>query len=299
MTLLGGPLQASITPSVDTICLGSSSELEAVVSGGVAPYSYNWSSDPSGFDSDQATVTVSPEVATTYTVEVTDDDGNVVVASATVVVNSLPVADAGPDQLICYDDPSIEVCATVSANAVYGWENASSGDVMTGQCVDLSPGTWHLGVLDTTTGCTAFDTVAVYQLEELIVMLYEDSTVGILGGIAPYDITYENTGDTLRVTVVDGNGCTATDEVATTAVDYNTLTGVTIYPNPASEYVMIKGLENREYTVVIYNAYGKRVQFEKDPPHKILVNGLSSGLYHMHLKDRQSRSTVLPFVILR
>jgi uncharacterized Zn-binding protein involved in type VI secretion len=299
VTVLGGPLQASISPSTDTICFGSSSELEAVVSGGVAPYSYDWSSDPAGFDSDQQTVMVSPEVTTIYMVEVTDDDGNVVTAEVTVVVNSLPVADAGPDQLICYDDPSVEVCATASANAEYGWEHASGGDFMTGQCVNLTPGTWYLAVLDTTTGCTAFDTVLIEQSEELIVTLYEDSTVEITGGTAPYDTTYENTGDTLRVTVVDVNGCTATDEVMTTAADFNTLTGVTIYPNPARGYIIIKGLEHRPHTLQIYDIHGKRVLFDNDPSNKILLNGLSSGWYQMHIKTRHNRYAVLPFLISR
>jgi hypothetical protein len=79
---------ASATPT--DVCLGSSSTLNAVASGGTG-YTYTWASSPAGFTSTIQNPVVTPSVTTTYTVTVTSGTSTVT-ANATVVVHNPPVA---------------------------------------------------------------------------------------------------------------------------------------------------------------------------------------------------------------
>lgn len=86
----GGALSVNPTANPSTICQGSSTQLQALGSGGTGIYNYYWASTPSGFNSTIANPIVSPTVTTTYTVIMSDGsfptNGSVV-----VVVNPLPV----------------------------------------------------------------------------------------------------------------------------------------------------------------------------------------------------------------
>ena len=75
-----------------SICPGDNATLNG--NGGV---SYNWT--PGGFNT--ASITQSPAVTTDYTLTVTDANGCVNTDVATIVVNPVPVANAGPDESIC------------------------------------------------------------------------------------------------------------------------------------------------------------------------------------------------------
>ena len=69
--------------------------------GGTGPFSYHWSPGASLNDSTKANPSASPTVSTTYFVTVTDGFGCSQIDSATVVINSAPVANAGTDTAIC------------------------------------------------------------------------------------------------------------------------------------------------------------------------------------------------------
>lgn len=83
---------ASATPN--QICADTSqTQLQAIVSGGSGTYSFSWTCVPAGspvWTSSQQNPWVSPDVTTTYSV--TANDGfNTAIASATIVVNPLPL----------------------------------------------------------------------------------------------------------------------------------------------------------------------------------------------------------------
>jgi len=91
--IIVNPAQATLTTTSSatpaTICAGSSSQLNAVPSGGTGNYTYAWTSNPAGFTSTSQNPTVSPTTTTTYTVVVTS--GTETANSQTVVtVNPLP-----------------------------------------------------------------------------------------------------------------------------------------------------------------------------------------------------------------
>jgi hypothetical protein len=94
---VGDALAASASASPDEICYGGSTMLEVNAFGGNVqqPYTYEWSA-PDGWSSTLQNPVVEPVQTTTYTV-IVDDGFNPVSSQVTVVVNPLPVADAGAD----------------------------------------------------------------------------------------------------------------------------------------------------------------------------------------------------------
>jgi hypothetical protein len=99
--ITGGPLNVGPVANPDTICLGESSHLLSYVSGGSENYSFSWTSNPPGFISNIPEPIVEPVVTTTYYLTV-NDGYNSVSGSATVVVNNLPVPEAGENDTIWY-----------------------------------------------------------------------------------------------------------------------------------------------------------------------------------------------------
>jgi hypothetical protein len=86
-----------------TICIGETTQLQALPSGGTGTYTYDWSSDPAGFNSTDPDPIVSPEENTTYFVEVNDGQ-NTISGQTSVVVNQLPEIPQMPlgDESLCW-----------------------------------------------------------------------------------------------------------------------------------------------------------------------------------------------------
>jgi gliding motility-associated-like protein len=101
------------TSSNTTICLGQNTTLSAIATGGTASYTYSWTGVGVG-----ASQTVSPTVATIYTVTATDANG-CVSAPANVAVNvtSLTAANlsVAPATIMCFGD-NASVYSAVTGN---------------------------------------------------------------------------------------------------------------------------------------------------------------------------------------
>ena len=115
-------LSATATTSASPICIGESSNLNAIVTGGTTPYaSYTWTSvpnDPTLVASSQ-NPTVSPVFTTAYTLIVSDANGCISQPSVTQVEVREPLSlsvarpTASPDTGICpYDFALIDLMAT-------------------------------------------------------------------------------------------------------------------------------------------------------------------------------------------
>lgn len=103
-------LYALATP--DVICEQDFSQLNAFPSGGTGTYSFSWSSDPSGFISDEQNPIVYPIQNTIYTVVVNDGEQSAS-AEVTVTVNPLPEIILGewPEQVCNEQEPPIQLTA--------------------------------------------------------------------------------------------------------------------------------------------------------------------------------------------
>lgn len=135
-------------------CAGSANgTLSPVVSGGTAPYSYQWSNGATG-----ASITAG---AGTYTVQVTDANGCAPVqAQGTVVAAAQPnQANAGPDQVVCMNDLPVVLSGSVTNATGGSWSGGSGTIAGNGLNAQYSPtaaelATGQVTLVLTTTGNT-------------------------------------------------------------------------------------------------------------------------------------------------
>jgi hypothetical protein len=166
VTVTGGVLGCYPIALPTTICQGELSHLNAMASGGSGNYTYSWSSDPPGFSSDLQNPTVSPDLTTTYHIFV-DDGYNSVTGNVTVLVNLLPVPNAGEDQVIPFGTPANLNGSATSGSGYYTfhWEPAGkliNPDVPQPVTINLQQTTvFNLSVTDAQTGCVCRETDAV------------------------------------------------------------------------------------------------------------------------------------------
>lgn len=79
----------SVSANPDSICIGESSQLDVQDNGGVGTITYQWTSNPSGFNSNIQNPIVYPDTTTWYIVTVSDNDTSIV-DSAQVTLYMLP-----------------------------------------------------------------------------------------------------------------------------------------------------------------------------------------------------------------
>ncbi len=240
ITVTGGPLSTNPTADPTTICSGSSSQLYAMPGGGTGTYTYEWSSNPPGFNSIVENPVVSPLVTTTYTVTV-NDGSNTVISSVTVFV------DPSPDANIIPPDPA-EVCAgndlllngnpsggsgTYSTHSWTGDTSPLSAPNMVNPTFNsAASGTFNLTYTVTDdNGCAGTDDIAVTVLPLPVIDSENytdiscnglaDGQIIITASFVEYSITggppYQSSGtfdnlpaDTYNIIIQDANGCTQT-----------------------------------------------------------------------------------------
>ncbi|MBX2825779.1 MAG: hypothetical protein KTR33_13685, partial [Gammaproteobacteria bacterium] len=226
-------LVASTTPTAST-CGSANGELDLTVNGGTAPYTYAWSDNASTEDRTGL-------LAGSYTVTITDDNGCITTASATISDEDGPAVSASiTDNDICVgQSTTLNASATGgSGNISYSWDNGAG----TGASVSVSPAatTTYTVTATDTNGCTSTAQVTV-TVNDLPIVSFsgdteicvgESTTLTASGGdnyawstsdnTASITVTPGNT-STYTVTVTDGNGCSQTGSVT-----------VTVNPNPTA-----------------------------------------------------------------
>jgi gliding motility-associated-like protein len=216
------------------ICFGASTQLSAT--GGLA---YSWT-PASGLSSTTVSNPTSfPTATTTYTVVGVDQNGCSNTSSVTVTINPLPVANAGPDVIIC-GSQSTQLNAT--GGGTYSWTPATGLSCTTCANPTANPGstTTYTVIVTNTFGCTASDnmTVTIGPGFTLANAAATDATCGNSdgtatagtpnGGTSPYTYSWNNGQTTVTATglatgtytviVTDANGCTGTQTVVVNSV---------------------------------------------------------------------------------
>lgn len=133
--------EVAVNASAAEICNGGSVNVNAVVTGGKAPYTYAWTSSAGNKPSDAGS-TLSPTETTTYSVQVTDANScsNSALASKQVVVNSIPSVAVTPSSTdVCTGQSAVLTANVTDGTAPYNyqWTNV----VGTTSSVTVSPTT--------------------------------------------------------------------------------------------------------------------------------------------------------------
>lgn len=200
---------------------GSDGSVDLTVSGGTAPYNYNWSNGGTTED-------ISGLAAGSYSVTVTDANGCTAGANATVNEPSALTASASASDASCtgYSDGSIDLTAGGGTSPYsYNWSNGGTTEDIAG----LSAGSYTVTVTDAN-GCTATAGASVGEPAgmSLSTSVTDVSCNGdtdgavdltVTNGVNPLSFSWSNSAITedlsgvgagnYDVTVTDGSGCTA------------------------------------------------------------------------------------------
>ena len=218
-------------------------QLRALIDGGTAMGTWvETSIVPSiaGFDASSGTFTTGLEMSGTYTFEFATQSQppcpqDIVVVE--VIIEELPVADAGQDRIITCDEPSVQIGGASSSGTDFSYKWSTSNGVLS-DSLDATvlvrdAGTYEIAVTNDATGCVSYDEVTVTVEGDIPTNLAYRLTlprcegdpessieiIGAQGGTEPYTYTYDGadvngniitevpSGEHL-LTVIDAFGCT-------------------------------------------------------------------------------------------
>jgi gliding motility-associated-like protein len=264
-------------------CSAENGGIQAQVTGGTTPYTYEWSNETTGLNLNNVT-------SGFYTFIVTDAQG--CTNSITTEISSLSNigAEVTVKDLRCYNDNTGEITAFVtSGNApfTYDWSNGASTPVIGG----LAAGNYAVTITDAF-GCQMTETVSVDQPDSLIVSLTSPVFTGgynvsvwngndgvivteVEGGTDPYNYIWSNgetsaiitdlKAGTYSIIVTDMMGCTAYASTRLTQPDFLEMpNGFSPNGDGANDFFVVHGIDAYPINVIsIYNRWGNIV-YEKE-----------------------------------
>ncbi len=208
--------------SLPSYCGNANGSVEAIVSGGVGPYNYQW------MPGNIPTASSYNLLPGTYTVMITDANGCTSTMNSVVAGHPSPIASiASSSDVSCHGENTGSATVSVTngtAPFVYSWfpSGGSSGNAN-----QLSAGIYSVNVTDVN-GCTS--NVSVVINEPAAMTVVPSTTIGtcnvnngsaavtVSGGIVPYNYNWSNgtnganmitglSAGTYSVIVSDANGC--------------------------------------------------------------------------------------------
>jgi hypothetical protein len=159
VNIAGGALAVNAVATPYSICYGTTSQIQAIGSGGAGNYTYQWTG-PNGFTSNLQNPTVAPTVTSTYQVSAFDGY-NTVTGSVTVTVIPLPVADAGTPKSIPFGTYTFLSGSVLNGNTsiYYSWSPSDklvNAGVQNPKTLNLTATTvYSLVVTDLITNCVS------------------------------------------------------------------------------------------------------------------------------------------------
>lgn len=140
--------------------------------------------------------------------------------------------------------------------------------------------------------CCLLDTLNLNIVNEEVI---------VTGGVEPYDISIDTTGNIKTVTVVDFDGCESSAQYTFTGLYDEDMTGIKIYPNPASTEINIDldGSNNSIKVVRIVSINGQVVQQYLKTDGIIDISTLIDGMYILQIELTSGEQMFERVVILR
>lgn len=210
----------SLTP-IATTCDLANGSVNSSVSGGVAPYQYNWSNGAT-------TQNITDILAGGYTLTVTGANGCTAEATANVSNNNPPInitATVVANTICNGGNGSINVTVTPAGSYTYNWSNGSTNEDLTG--LEAGPYTITVSAGGSCTGEATFNVpnnpnnpnVSFTSIASTCDLPNGSASSSVSGGTPGYTYnwstgaTTQNIADVLSggysLTVTDVNGCTA------------------------------------------------------------------------------------------
>ena len=227
--VVGQPAQLNATATpVDVSCNGTSDgSIDLVVTGGTAPYTYNWSNNANTQD-------LSNLSAGTYSVTITDNNGCTTTASATVGQPATVAANGIISNVGCFGSTNGGVNISVSGGTApftYAWSNNSTSEDL----ANVGAGAYSVVATDAN-GCSVSANFTISQPAALVATVSSTTNatctsagaidLSVTGGSAPYTYSWSNNATTqdlsnipagtYNATVTDANGCATTQSATIT-----------------------------------------------------------------------------------
>ncbi len=275
------PIVISLT-NTDVNCYGDAtgeSSATGGISGGTAPYTYDWSN---GGTSEEITGLTAGD----YTVTVTDANGCSNTASATITENDSITLQLNAIDATCESSDDGSVATVVSGGSpayTYSWNTGSTADSIG----DLVAGSYTVTVTDQV-GCEKVATADVdFTNANPVVNLGADTSVGPgfvmnLNSGYPSATNLWSTGEsteaievtvvsdtTVWVQVTSAEGCIGSDTIvigALLSANSVVLEGmIQLYPNPTDDRltVNIEGVQADEVTIQVLNFNGQLMEEQR------------------------------------
>ena len=131
--------------------------------------------------------------------------------------------------------------------------------------------------------CCLLDTMNVSMVNEEVI---------VTGGVAPYDISIDVTGNVQTVTVVDFDGCETTVQYTLSNLSELEKVNVQIFPNPADEEVQIGfGAIQEQVSISLFDQIGRLIQTQSVMATELVGYRLPEhkGIYCLHITFSDGR----------
>ncbi|MHC1774899.1 MAG: M60 family peptidase N-terminal accessory domain-containing protein [Lentimicrobium sp.] len=121
-------------------------------------------------------------------------------------------------------------------------------------------------------------------LDNMIINLVNEEVI-VTGGVQPYDISIDTTGNVMTVTVVDFDGCESTAQFTITGLSGEDMERIIVYPNPASTEICIDlaGGNNHIESLRIVSIHGQLLN-QSLKADRINISSLSEGVYILQIE---------------
>lgn len=287
-----------ITKNAD--CNLINGEAAATVSGGAAPYVYDWSNGAS--DSENLNLSEG-----TYELIVLDANGCAITDEVIIESEDTPIIDVAIDAVTCagFNDGNINISVSGGiAPYFYNWNNGANSSSLLG----LVAGSYLLTVTDDL-GC--FETVAIFVNEPDSITVDFDITniacgskfgslfANVNGGVAPYTYGWINNANAAfnnlldagiySLTVTDDNNCSATASASVIEFPDSLIVSITVTPD--------NGTGNGIATVDVQSGSTPYQYIWNTGDNAATVSGLSAGTYYLTVVDAGNCAAVDTVVV--